>query len=435
VNRSPPLPQPVAPGVLAASPEAARRGVAAWIAYDIAVHGYGLMIPGVAYAIYFTSYVAADSGQADALWSLAVALSLVIAGLLAPWIGAAADASGRRRSLLATMTMFCGLATALLVTVGRGEVVAGIVLFVLAQVSVTIGVSLYNSYLPLIAAPQREARLSGLAWGLSYLGGISCFLLCLPFTRGGMTADNAANFANAFLVTAVFLLLIGLPAVGMLPGASPTQADAGLAAQYRRIWSTVKQWRRNCEVPKFLLAYYLVNDAIVTVTFFTAVMMKKTFGLEVQQVLGLSLAFQAIAIPSTMFFGWLGGHWSQRGAIYVTLALWMMTLALMALAQGGSGAIMIAVSLRLVLGSTQTLFRSLFATMIPKDRVSEYFGFHALVGRASAALGPLFFGGVSAVTGSQRLAMASLAVFFVAGGIILARVRIPGSEVPAVCPR
>ncbi len=96
---------------------------------------------------------------------------------------------------------------------------------------------------------------------------------------------------------------------------------------------------------------------------------------------------------------------------------------------------MIAVSLGLVLGSTQTLFRSLFATMIPKDRVSEYFGFHALVGRASAALGPLFFGGVSAVTGSQRLAMASLAVFFVAGGIILARVRIPGSEVPAVCPR
>jgi len=403
-----------------------RRFVTAWIFYDVALHGYGLMIPGVAYAIYFTSFVATDSGQADALWSLAIALSLVIAGLLAPLIGAAADTSGRRRSLLAIATLVCGVATALLTDVGRGDLMAGVAIFVVAQVGATVGSSLYNSYLPLIVAPQSAARVSGLAWGLSYLGGIACFVLCLPFTRGGIAAGD--NFANAFLVSAVFLLLIGLPAVGTLPSASPTPADSGLGTQYRRIWATVRQWRENREVPKFLLAYYLVNDAIVTVMFFTAVMMKTTFGLEVQEVLGLSLAFQAIAIPSTMFFGWLGGCWSQRGAIYVTLALWMLTLALMALAQGWLGSILIAVALGLVLGSTQTLFRSLFATMVPKERVSEYFGFHALVGRASAALGPLFFGGVSAATGSQRLAMASLALFFITGGIILAWVRIPSSE-------
>lgn len=416
---------------LAAPPGAAttsRRFVTAWIFYDVALHGYGLMIPGVAYAIYFTAYVATDSGQADALWSLAIALSLVISGLLSPLIGAVADTGGHRRSLLATVTLVCGVATALLTDVGRGDLMAGVAIFVVAQVGATVGSSLYNSYLPLITAPQSAARVSGLAWGLSYLGGIACFLLCLPFTRAGMTTDNAANFANAFLVSAVFLLLIGLPAVAVLPSASPIQADTGFTAQYRRIWATVRQWRENREVPKFLLAYYLVNDAIVTVMFFTAVMMKNTFGLDVQEVLELSLMFQAIAIPSTMFFGWLGGRWSQRGAIYVTLALWMMTLALMALARGWLGAILIAVSLGLVLGSTQTLFRSLFATMIPKERESEYFGFHALVGRTSAALGPLFFGGVSAATGSQRLAMGSLALFFIAGGIILAWVRIPSSE-------
>ncbi len=78
-----------------------------------------------------------------------------------------------------------------------------------------------------------------------------------------------------------------------------------------------------------------------------------------------------------------------------------------------------------MLGSTQSLFRSLFAGMVPIDRASEYFGFHTLVGRASAALGPLAFGVVSATTGSQRAAMASLAVFFVAGGIVLAFVRVP----------
>jgi MFS transporter, UMF1 family len=187
----------------------------------------------------------------------------------------------------------------------------------------------------------------------------------------------------------------------------------------------MRHWRRDREVPKFLLAYYMVNDAVVTVIFFFAVMMKNAFGLGVQEVLLLSLALQAIAIPSTAFFGWLGGRWSQRGAIYLTLALWMATLALMAFAQGRTGAVLIAGALGLVLGSTQTLFRSLFVALVPVDRASEYFGFHAFAGRASSALGLIFFGIISTATGSQRWAMASLAIFFVAGGLVLATVRVP----------
>ena len=103
------------------SPPQTRRGaVAAWILYDVAMHGYSLMIPGVAYAIYFTSHVAGDSGHADVLWSVAVSLSLVIAGLLAPWVGAASDETGRRRSLLGAATVLCGGASALLVVVIGG---------------------------------------------------------------------------------------------------------------------------------------------------------------------------------------------------------------------------------------------------------------------------------------------------------------------------
>ncbi len=403
-----------------------RQGtVAAWILYDVAAHGYSLMIPSVAYAIYFTSYVAGDTGRADLLWSLAVSVSLLVSGILAPWIGAVADANAWRRSMLAAATLACGLGTALLFTVGRGDVFAGAALFVLAQVGATLGGSLYNSFLPHVAGRRGAARLSGIAWGLSYLGGITCFLLCLPFTRGGLTESNVAFFTNTFLVTAAFLLAIGLPSVYALPAAAPVPVDENRGGPYQRIWSTIRRWRDDREVPKFLLAYYLVNDAVVTVLFFTAVMMKKTFGLELQEVLLLSLALQAIAIPSTVFFGWLGGRWSQRGAIYVTLLLWGVTLALMVLAQGPPGAYLIVSSLGLVLGSTQSLFRSLFVDMVPPDRASEYFGFHALAGRASSALGPLLFGVVGALTGSQRWAMASLAVFFIVGAAVLATVRIP----------
>ncbi len=118
--------------------------------------------------------------------------------------------------------------------------------------------------------------------------------------------------------------------------------------------------------------------------------------MEVQEILLLSLLLQFVAIPATIFFGWLGGRWSQRGAINVALVLWIGVLMLMAGAEGRQGAIAVTLALGVVLGSTQSLLRSLFAGMVPVDRTSECFGFHTLVGRASAALGPLAFGVVSA---------------------------------------
>ena len=406
-------------------PAEGRRPLIAWITYDMGAHAYSLMISGVAYPLYFASYVAAGRGNTDVLWSIALGLPLLLAGILGPWVGALADATSRRRTLLAATTAASSVATALLVAVGAGDVVLGIALFAVAHLAHLIAISLYNSYLPLIVARARFARISGFAWGLSYLGSLTCFMLCLPFTRDGLDPANVANFTGLFLVTAAFVSALGLPAVMAFPSSLPIDEAAGKPSPYRRILSTLQTWSSDRNVPKLLLAYYLVNDGIVTVVFFMALTFRRTFGLDVQEILVLSLVVQLVAIPATIFFGWLGERWSQRGAIYVALVLWLAILTLMATAEGRTVAIAVTPALGLVVGSTQSLFRSLFAELVPVERASEYFGFHTFVGRASAALGPLAFGFVSATTGSQRAAMASLAVFFVAGGIVLAFVRSP----------
>jgi len=400
-----------------------RRTITAWIVYDIAVHGYSLMIPAVGFAIYFTSVVAAGHPYADALWSLSVALPLVIAGLLSPWLGAFADASGHRRALLGAATLVCAMASALMVGLGQGDIVAGMLLFVVAQLAFLLATALYNSYLPKISRPENSARLSGLAWGLSYLGGIACFLLCLPFIRTGIVAGNESNFANAFLVTAGFVLILGVGVTFCFPAEMRGDGQARMGNPYRRLRSTLRSWQDDREVPKFLLAYYLINDAMVTVIYFTAIFLKASFGLSMQEILILSLVFQVIAIPSTIFFGWLGDRWSQRGTVYLTLTIWILVLALMGFAEGRYAPAAIAVTLGLVLGSTQSLLRSMYSRMVPPDRSGEYFGFHALVGRASSALGPLMFGLVSAVTASQRIAMMSLGVFLLGGAVLLAQIR------------
>lgn len=405
-----------------------RRTLIAWVVYDMASHAYALMVAGVAYPVYFASHVAGGRADADLLWAVALGLSLVTAGLLGPWLGAVADAMGRRRKLLIATTLGSAVATALLYFVREGNVVLGIGAFAVAHILHLLAVSLYNSYLPLIAAPGRYARVSAIAWGLSYLGSLSCFIFCLPFVRGGLAPENVSNFMFSFIVTALFLLLIGLPAAFALPEVAPRDTGSGNARPHRRIAGTLREWLADRNVPKLLLAYYLVNDGIVTVAFFTALTFRTTFGLDVQEILLLTLVVQLVAIPSTIAFGWLGERWSQRGAIYVALALWLAVLGMMATVDGLAGAMAITPAIGLVIGSTQSLFRSLFAGLVPAARASEYFGFHLLVGRASAALGPLAFGAVSLLTGSQRAAMASLAIFFIGGGVALAFVRLQGDQ-------
>jgi UMF1 family MFS transporter len=404
--------------------QTSRGTISAWVLYDVAAHGYGLMIPAVGYAIYFTAFIAAEHPLVDGLWSLAVALPLIAAGLISPWLGAVVDSHGHRRPWLAAATIACGLATALMVTLEQGDIASGIALFAVAQLASLLAGALYNAYLPQISTPENSARVSGIGWGLSYLGGIACFLLCLPFIRGGIVPGNESHFAQAFLVTAVFLLVVGLAAISRFPREIRVDRNTRSVRPYWQIWATICNWRNEREIPKFLLAYYLLNDAMVTVIFFAAIFFKTTFGLSVQQVLMYSLAFQLIAIPATMFFGWLGDRWSQRGALNVTLLIWAVVLALMGWADGEYAPLAIVIVLGLVLGSTQSLCRSMFSRMIPTDRTAEYFGFHALAGRASSALGPLLFGAVSAVAGSQRMAMVSLSVFLVAGGILMSRVRL-----------
>jgi UMF1 family MFS transporter len=120
--------------------------------------------------------------------------------------------------------------------------------------------------------------------------------------------------------------------------------------------------------------------------------------------------------------------WSQRAALNLTLAIWLVLLAMMALGEGDAMPLAVALVAGLVIGSSQALCRSIYARMIPPARTAEFFGFNALVGRASAVLGPLAFGIVSATTGSQRSAMASLSIFILLGAAVFACVRLPREE-------
>jgi len=405
-----------------------RTPIIHWILYDVASSGYILMIPGVAYAVYFRQVVCGGSYHCDALWGILVALSLAVAGLLAPLLGAIADLGAIRHRLFVATTVLCCVATAGLFWVQPGDVLGGGVAFVLAQLGYLLSAGLYDAYLPELVSDESIGRLSGLGWGLGYLGGIACFLITMPLVQVGFHADHLVQFRLTFLVVAVFYLAIALPALLWLPRHSPrspsgVQTATLIRQAYGRVFETLKSWHQRINTFRFLAGYYLISDAIVTLNTFIAIYLSQVFGLSVSQILHLSLLFNVVSVVSTIGFGSVSDRFPKQWLIQFLAGLWGSLIGVMAFSTHPQTPILVAVLSGLIFGPTQSFCRSWFATLIPSEQAGEMFGFHALVSRVAAILGPLVFGIISSSTGNQRFAVLSLLLFIGGGSFVLSQVR------------
>ncbi len=408
-----------------------KKPLLAWILYDVASSSYALLIPGVIFAVYYRQAVCGGTPACDAHWALLVSFALLATGLLSPLLGAIADLGAVRHRLFILTTLLCCAATAGLYWVQPGQLVWGGLMFWLAHTGYNLAAGLYDAYLPGLVPTRLVGRLSGLGWGLGYLGGLACFFLSLPLTRGGLAAENLPILRLTFLLVSSFYFVVALPALVWLPrqlepGNTQMSVTPGqlIRQAYQQVWRTFRNWKQQREVFKFLLSYYLISDAVVTVLSFVSIFISTQFGYSLFQILQLTLLFNLMAVPATIVFGFLSAIYSAKSLIQVTLGIWVGMIGLMAFSSHPVTPILIACLLGVVAGSTQSLCRSLFATLIPASRATEMFGFNNLVGRVSAIAGPLTFGFISSVTGNQRLAMLFLLLFFGLGSYLLAQVMV-----------
>lgn len=416
-----------------------RWRVLAWCLFDFANSAFTTVVVTSIYAVYFVRTVVPPGRiSGELLWSIGLSTSLILSAALSPILGALADERGLKRPLLITSSLVCIVATALLVTVGRGDWIAGITLFVLANVGFEVGYVFYNAFLNDVAPPGRAGQISGLGWATGYIGGMVSLVVALFPTKfllpeGSTPEQMEAGARTSFLLVAAHFLLFALPAFFLLRDRiRPVSSEPlNLWQPFRRLVSTIRNRGRHAEAFKFILANLVYNDGVVTVFFFAGIYMDRVLHFSQSEII---LAVLLINIPSALgsvVFGFLSDRIGGKTSILITLAILIVTI--MGITGTSPGAWPFGLDLEhartafwilsmtagLAIGANQSASRGLMSQLVPEDQQGEFFGFFIFSGKLSSVLAPLTYGLVTQVTGSSVLALLSVGLFLAAGGALL----------------
>ena len=417
--------------VPARTPRDVPRVVWSWAMYDWANSAFTTLVVTFVYSTYFTKAMAPDEATGTAWWSRAVSISAILCALLSPVLGAAADRAGARKLLLAVTTVLCVGATAALTFIAPSfphAALVALVIYVLADLNFETGYTFYNAFLPEIASPERIGRVSGYGWGLGYVGGIVCMGLALVgFVQPavpwfGLSTTAGFNVRATNMLVAVWFAVFCLPMFLFVPERRVGAVRVDVRGTFAELGRTFREIRRYPDMVRFLAARLIFNDGLVTVFAFGGIYAAGTFGMSLSEVIVLGVVLNVAAGAGALALGFLDDAIGGRNTIFLTLAMLFIATGVAVLAPDRTWFWAAAIVLGLFVGPNQSASRALMARFAPERRQSEFFGFYNFSGKATSFLGPASLGAVTAATGSQRAGVATVLVFFVVGGVLLAGV-------------
>jgi UMF1 family MFS transporter len=306
----------------------------------------------------------------------------------------------------------------------------------------------YDALLPTVADETRVDFVSGLGYGMGYLGGgvllaTNVAMLRSPETFG--LADKSEAVRYAFLSVSVWWAGFSLLTLFWVPDDSPSDGRPGLldavADGIRQLRDTFNRIRGLRSVFLFLLAYWFYIDGVDTIIRM-AVNYGLTIGLKDDDLIAGLLIVQFVGFPAALAFGKLGQFWGPRPGIFLAIGVYVFITAWGAFMTRKEEFYALAVMIALVQGGVQALSRSYFTRLIPREQTAEFFGFYNMVGKFSVIIGPALVGGVALAVNSvlrqgatsqqeaesisqlaSRISIASVIVLFVIGALLLRLVK------------
>ena len=446
--------------------EASKLGQFSWALFDWANQPFFTIITTFIFAPYFANVLVGDPVKGQSAWAFTQSASGILIALMSPFLGAMADAGGRRKPYIFFFQVLVGLGCAGLwfAYPNRPDLILPISwAVILATVGAEMSIVFNNAQLPSIVAPERMGRLSGFGWGLGYCGGLVSLLVVLAVSMPalfGLAANNdtplfgldAQSHELERLVgpaAAVWLAIFVLPMFLFTPDSVGARRQSLWVAAKQggtSLVSTVRRLGSFRNALTYLIAFMLYNDGLAAIIAFGGVYAAATFGWSTVTLGIFGIILTVFAIPGAFLGGrlddWIGSKRTVQlaiaGVIVATLGivgvtaehvLFVIPAEPISPTRALFGSLQeqtlmgFALLLGFCMGPMQAASRTLIGRLAPHQMSGEFFGLFALSGRATAWMAPAAIGTVTLITGSTRLGMACVLFFLVLGFILLWNVR------------
>jgi len=344
--------------------------------------------------------------------------------MLAPFLGAIADAGKLKKRLLIIFSLLGISVTLGLYFVEQNSWLLAISFFVLATIGFSGSILFNDALLTNITEEKNYDRVSAFGYAMGYLGGgilftVNVTMVTKPEWFGFSSVNDAVRFS--FIAVSIWWLVFSIPLWLFVHEDKTREKYVITQLMYSatgQLVSTFKKINKLKTVGLFLLAYWLYIDGVGTIVRM-AVDYGLAIGLDGSDLLLALLMTQFIGFPATLGFGYLGERIGAKTAIMLTIVVYLAVTALAYRMNSVEEFYALAIIIGFVQGGIQSLSRSLYARIIPKSQSAEFFGFYNMLGKFAAVLGPLMIGIIAAMTVSSRLAMFSVSILFISGGILL----------------
>jgi UMF1 family MFS transporter len=372
------------------------RSRLAWYAYDIGNSAYAAVVLLAIYAAYFKEHVVGGI-EGSRLWGISVGIAMLVVAMISPVLGVIADFAGRKKRFLLFFTALACLATATLFFVRQGDVLAGMVIFILAEIGYRGGQVFYNALLPEVAEREETGRVSGNGWAIGLVGGIVCLLIVLVLVT---LVKGTWIVRVSLVITALYFAFFATPLFLWLRERAQRQplppGESYLSVALKRLQHTLGTVKHHREFVKFIVAFLIYNDGILMTINFAAIFGAVMFGLEQQMLIVFMIIIQVTSVVGAYVSGILTERIGNKATLILFILMMLGAVFGLFLNESVLGFFIIGGLAGCALSAVQSVSRGMIAVLSPPGRSAEFYGFFAVAGRTSSFIGPTIYGLVAA---------------------------------------
>jgi UMF1 family MFS transporter len=417
-------------------PRKRNREHLAWYLYDFGNSAYAAVVLLAIYSAYFKGSVVGGA-EGSRLWGISVGIAMLVVAVTSPILGTLADFSVSKKKFLLIYSFVCWSFTAMLFFVQDGDILTGMLFFILAEIGYRSGQVFYNALLPDIASPEEMGIVSGNGWAIGSVGGILCLVIILPaimFTEGTLFVRLSLPFTALFFAVSSIPTLLWIKEKG-----SPQKLPAGqnyISLAFSRLSDTVRSVRSFKEFIKFIIAFLIYNDGILMALDFAAIIGAVLFGMDQQQLIIFMIIVQITSVAGAYIMALVGDRIGYKKSLILSILMMTAVVIGMLFTTTIEGFFVIGALAGFALTGVQSVSRTMVGLFAPAGKSGEFFGFFAVAGRTSSFIGPTIYGilaaeaalwfeknrGMSALLAEQsgqKVAIVSIAVFLLVGLAIL----------------